>query len=64
MGKRPIFLGDAGAGAVMKPGVNALIHGLNQTLAEALAQLRDAEACGYGPRDMAAMCDYVRKVPQ
>lgn len=138
LGKRTICLGDTGAGAVMKLGVNALIHGLNQTLAEALAlveaagiapetafdvilssaaaapmlayrrplyldeaahdvtftialsrkdmevtaalaenlgvampqgretlaQLRDAEASGYGARDMAAMCDYVRKVSQ
>ena len=136
LGKRTICLGDTGAGAVMKLGVNALIHGLNQTLSEALAlveaagiapeaafdvilssaaaapmlayrrplyldeaahevtftvalarkdmevtsaladqlgvalpqgretlaQLRSAEAQGYGPRDMAAMRAYMRKV--
>jgi 3-hydroxyisobutyrate dehydrogenase len=37
MGRQTVFLGHAGAGAVMKLGVNMLIHGLNQTLAEALA---------------------------
>ncbi len=37
MGRQTVFLGQAGAGAVMKLGVNMLIHGLNQTLAEALA---------------------------
>ena len=136
MAKRTICLGNTGAGAVMKLGVNALIHGLNQTLAEALAlvqaagiapeaafdvilssaaaapmlayrrplyldegaydvtftialarkdmevtaalaehlgvplpqgretlaQLRNAEASGYGARDMAAMCNYARQV--
>jgi 3-hydroxyisobutyrate dehydrogenase-like beta-hydroxyacid dehydrogenase len=36
MGRRTVWLGRAGAGAVMKLGVNMLIHGLNQTLAEAL----------------------------
>lgn len=49
MGRATIFLGDAGAGAVMKLGVNMLIHGLNQTLAEALAL---TAAAGI-PRDMA-----------
>jgi 3-hydroxyisobutyrate dehydrogenase len=135
LGKQTVFLGRTGAGAVMKLAVNALIHGLNQTLAEALtlaeaagiapdlafdvieqsaaaapmlkyrrplyldegahdvtftvalarkdmevtaalaeglgvalpqgretlARLRDAEARGYGARDMAAMLDYMRK---
>jgi 3-hydroxyisobutyrate dehydrogenase len=135
MGRRTICLGRPGAGMVMKLAVNALVHGLNQTLAEALtlaeaagirpdtafdvieasaagapmvkyrrplyldepahavtftvalarkdmevtaalarqlgvampqgsetlARLRDAEACGYGARDMAAMLDYMRK---
>ena len=36
LGRRTICLGQPGAGAVMKLAVNALIHGLNQTLAEAL----------------------------
>jgi 3-hydroxyisobutyrate dehydrogenase len=42
MGRQTIFLGRAGAGAVMKLGVNMLIHGINQTLAEALALTRAA----------------------
>ncbi|MCU4654275.1 NAD(P)-dependent oxidoreductase [Roseibacterium sp. SDUM158016] len=42
MGRRTVFLGRAGAGAVMKLGVNMLIHGLNQTLAEALALTKAA----------------------
>lgn len=37
MGKRTIWLGGPGTGATMKLGVNMLIHGLNQTLSEALA---------------------------
>jgi 3-hydroxyisobutyrate dehydrogenase len=135
MGKQTICLGNLGAGAIMKLAVNALIHGLNQTVSEALtlveaagistqtafnviessaaaapmlkyrrpiyldeaahditftvslarkdmevtaaladqlgvalpqgretlARLRDAESRGYGPRDMAAMLDYMRK---
>lgn len=36
MGKHTICLGRPGAGAVMKLAVNSLIHGLNQTLAEAM----------------------------
>ncbi|ETX13934.1 6-phosphogluconate dehydrogenase [Roseivivax halodurans JCM 10272] len=36
MGKATICLGRPGAGAVMKLAVNSLIHGINQTLAEAL----------------------------
>jgi 3-hydroxyisobutyrate dehydrogenase len=49
MGRQTVFLGRAGAGAVMKLGVNMLIHGLNQTLAEALALTRAAGI----PRDAA-----------
>jgi 3-hydroxyisobutyrate dehydrogenase len=37
MGSELVFLGAPGAGAVMKLAVNLLIHGLNQTLAEALS---------------------------
>jgi len=37
LGKRTIWLGGTGKGATMKLGVNMLIHGLNQTLSEALA---------------------------
>ncbi len=36
MGKAVVALGAAGHGAVMKLAVNALIHGMNQTLAEAI----------------------------
>ncbi|MBW3099014.1 NAD(P)-dependent oxidoreductase [Pseudohoeflea coraliihabitans] len=36
MGRKTIWLGATGHGAVMKLAVNMLIHGLNQTLAEAL----------------------------
>lgn len=135
MGNQTICLGTLGAGAIMKLAVNALIHGLNQTVSEALtlveaagistqtafdviessaaaapmlkyrrplyldeaahdvtftvslarkdmevtaaladqlgvalpqgretlARLRDAEARGYGSRDMAAMLDYMRR---
>jgi 3-hydroxyisobutyrate dehydrogenase len=135
MGQRTVYLGRPGSGAIMKLAVNALIHGLNQTVSEALsltdkagiapdlafdvieasaaaapmlsyrralylddrahdvtftvslarkdmeitaafardlgasfpqgretlAHLRDAEAQGYGDRDMAAMRDYMRK---
>ncbi|WP_386801338.1 NAD(P)-dependent oxidoreductase [Litorisediminicola beolgyonensis] len=43
LGKETICLGRPGAGAVMKLAVNSLIHGLNQTLAEAMAL---AEASG------------------
>jgi 3-hydroxyisobutyrate dehydrogenase len=46
MGRRTVFLGRRGAGAVMKLAVNALIHGLNQTLAEAMTL---AEAAGIAP---------------
>lgn len=135
VGRQTVFLDCAGAGAVMKLAVNALIHGLNQAVAESLtlaeaagiasstafdvieasaagapmlryrrplyldeegrdvtftvalarkdmeitvalahqlgvavpqgretlARLQDAEAHGYGARDMAAMLDYMRK---
>lgn len=43
LGKRTIYLGKFGAGAVMKLAVNSLIHGINQTLAEAMSL---AEAAG------------------
>lgn len=36
IGRQTIWLGRSGAGAAMKLAVNMLIHGLNQTLAEAL----------------------------
>jgi 3-hydroxyisobutyrate dehydrogenase len=36
MARKTVWLGEAGSGAVMKLSVNLLIHGLNQTLAEAL----------------------------
>lgn len=36
IGRKTIWLGDSGAGAVMKLAVNMLIHGLNQTVSEAL----------------------------
>nr|WP_256386781.1 NAD-binding protein [Ruegeria sp. EL01] len=43
MGKQTICLGRIGAGAIMKLAVNSLIHGINQTLAEAMTL---AEAAG------------------
>lgn len=46
MGKQTICLGASGAGAVMKLAVNALIHGINQTLAESMTL---AEAAGITP---------------
>ncbi|MDI3338809.1 NAD(P)-dependent oxidoreductase [Defluviimonas aestuarii] len=46
MGRRVICLGRRGAGSVMKLAVNSLIHGLNQTLAEAMTL---AEAAGITP---------------
>lgn len=42
LGKRTIWLGGAGKGSAMKLGVNLLIHGLNQTLSEALALMSSA----------------------
>lgn len=45
MGSEIVLLGAPGAGAVMKLAVNLLIHGLNQTLAEALSL---AEGAGIG----------------
>ncbi|MFL4471729.1 NAD(P)-dependent oxidoreductase [Tateyamaria armeniaca] len=46
LGKQTIFLGAYGAGAVMKLAVNAIIHGLNQTVSEALTL---TEAAGIAP---------------
>lgn len=46
IGRATIYLGRAGAGSVMKLAVNSLIHGLNQTLAEAMTL---AEAAGIAP---------------
>ena len=43
LGKQTLCLGQPGAGAVMKLAVNSLIHGINQTLAEAMTL---AEAAG------------------
>lgn len=43
VGRETIYLGQSGAGAVMKLAVNSLIHGINQTLAEAMTL---AEASG------------------
>lgn len=42
MGRETIFLGRPGAGAVMKLAVNSLIHGINQTLAEAMSLARSS----------------------
>ena len=47
MGRRTICLGPLGSGATMKLAVNSLIHGINQTLAEAVTL---AEAAGIAPR--------------
>jgi len=47
LGRRTICLGRRGAGAVMKLAVNSLIHGINQTLAEAVTL---AEAAGIETR--------------
>jgi len=47
MGKQTICLGRNGAGAVMKLAVNSLIHGINQTLAEAMTL---AGASGIAPQ--------------
>lgn len=46
MGTRTLCLGRTGSGAVMKLAVNSLIHGINQTLAEAMTL---AEAAGISP---------------
>jgi len=48
MGKETICLGRRGAGTVMKLAVNSLIHGINQTLAEAMTL---AEAAGIAPEN-------------
>ncbi|WP_187431204.1 2-hydroxy-3-oxopropionate reductase [Roseobacter fucihabitans] len=42
MSKQTICLGSLGAGAVMKLSINALIHGLNQTVSEALTLVEAA----------------------
>ncbi|WP_223422135.1 NAD(P)-dependent oxidoreductase [Tateyamaria pelophila] len=42
MGKQTIYLGTLGSGAIMKLAVNALIHGLNQTVSEALTLVEAA----------------------
>lgn len=46
LGRLTIYLGQSGAGSVMKLAVNSLIHGINQTLAEAMTL---AEASGISP---------------
>jgi 3-hydroxyisobutyrate dehydrogenase-like beta-hydroxyacid dehydrogenase len=46
MGKATMFLGQPGTGAVMKLAVNSLIHGINQTLSEAITL---AQAAGIAP---------------
>ena len=46
LGRRIIYIGARGHGAVMKLAVNALIHGINQTLSEAVTL---AEAAGIPP---------------
>jgi len=46
MGKETRCLGHASGGAVMKLAVNSFIHGINQTVAEAITQ---AEAAGIEP---------------
>jgi 3-hydroxyisobutyrate dehydrogenase len=46
MGKETLWLGQTGRGSVMKLAVNSLIHGINQTLAEAMTL---AEAAGIEP---------------
>jgi 3-hydroxyisobutyrate dehydrogenase len=48
MGREILCLGSVGRGATMKLAINMLIHGLNQTLAEALTL---AEAVGIAPAD-------------
>lgn len=46
MAKQVICLGSLGAGSVMKLAINSMIHGMNQTVAEALTL---AEAAGIDP---------------
>ena len=48
MGKQTICLGRQGAGAVMKLAVNSMIHGINQSLVEAMTL---AEAAGIASED-------------
>ena len=61
MGRQTIYLGQSGAGMVMKLAVNSLIHGINQTLAEAKTL---AEPADYGACDMASMLNYMRQEAQ
>ena len=46
LGHKTMFLGTVGSGAVMKLAVNSLLHGINQTFAEAMTL---AEATGIPP---------------
>lgn len=46
MGRKTICMGREGAGAIMKLAINSLIHGMNQTLAEAVTL---SEAAGIAP---------------
>ena len=46
MGRQVICLGSLGAGSVMKLAINSMIHGMNQTVSEALTL---AEAAGINP---------------
>jgi 3-hydroxyisobutyrate dehydrogenase-like beta-hydroxyacid dehydrogenase len=46
LGRQTIYLNTLGAGSVMKLAVNSLIHGINQTMAEAMTL---AEAAGIAP---------------
>lgn len=46
LGHKTMFLGTVGSGAVMKLAVNSLLHGINQTFAEAMIL---AEATGIPP---------------
>ena len=54
MGKQTICLRRTGAGAVMKLAVNSLIHGINQTLAEAVRHARGQDC----PPRLAAAVEY------
>lgn len=48
MSRKIVYLGDVGAGATMKLAINLVIHGLNQTFAEAMTL---AEAAGIATSD-------------
>ena len=100
MGRQVICLGSLGSGSVMKLAINSMIHGMNQTVAEALTlagqdvtftvalarkdmeatadlarqygvaipqgelnlkKLKEAEAQGYGARDMASILNFMRE---